>query len=123
MNPFQVIILIVLVGLLVTTILAASRGWLSRRLAVVVSLLWIGGGLVSIRPNTTTDVAKLLGIGQGKDLLLYCAVLVMLVGFFMVYLRIRRLRGQLTEVVRQVAILRAEGPLGGSDASDPSVPG
>ncbi|MEK7731822.1 MAG: DUF2304 family protein, partial [Planctomycetota bacterium] len=42
--------------------------------------------------------------GRGADLVLYCAVIVMLIGFFMVYARLRRLRRDLTLLSRHLAI-------------------
>ncbi len=110
MNAFQVVILVVLAGLAVATVVSACRNGLSLGLAIVLSAMWVVGAVLAIRPATATDVARLLGIGRGADLVLYCSVLLMLVGFFMVYIRIRRLRANLTELVREIAILRAEGP-------------
>lgn len=110
MNGFQLVILAVLAGLSVATVVSLLRRWLSLGLAVGLFILWIGGAVLAIRPATATDIARLLGIGRGADLVLYCSVLLMLVGFFMVYIRIRRLRAHLTQLVREIAIMRAEGP-------------
>ena len=119
MNGFQILILTVLAGLAIATIVSAWRNWLSIGLAILLFVMWTGGAVLAIRPATATDIARLLGIGRGADLVLYCSVLLMLVGFFMVYIRIRRLRANLTELVREIAILRAEGPVGdgGGDAA------
>ena len=56
----------------------------------------------------TTTVASLLGIRRGADLLLYCTALGSILGFFMMYLRLRRVRRDLTVLTRQIAIRLAD---------------
>ena len=69
------------------------------------------GTLAVAFPDLTPRVAKSVGIGRGADLVLYCAVLFMLAGFFFVYLRLVRLRRYVTELVRHIAILEARDNL------------
>lgn len=95
--------------LLALTLIAAVRGWATRRESFMWSIVWIVGGAAVSWPEMSKNIAKRLGIGRGADLLLYCAVVVMLVGFLMVYARLRRLRGELTLIVRHLAIKDAGG--------------
>lgn len=104
MNPFQIVLIIVVVLLLSGTLVAVFKGWATKREGVVGALVWIAAGVAIIWPQVTQVVAGTLGIGRGTDLLLYCAVVVMMVGFFMVYARIRRLRREVTLLVRHLAI-------------------
>jgi len=104
LNLFQVLSLSVVGLLLLLTLVAAWRGWVTRREAVTWSTLWIAAGGAILFPNITSAVAKRVGIGRGTDLLLYCAVVVMMVGFLMVYVRLRRLRREMTLLVRHLAI-------------------
>ena len=53
-------------------------------------------------------VARKLGIGRGADLLLYCSVGVMMVGFLMVYIRLGRLRREITLIVRHLALKESQ---------------
>jgi hypothetical protein len=55
-----------------------------------------------------SSVAHLLGIGRGADLVSYCGIVAMLVGFWMVYIRLLRLRREVTLTVRRLAILEAQ---------------
>ncbi len=61
-----------------------------------------------IRPGVTKIIANALGIGRGADLLLYCTVVAMMVGFLMIYARMRRLRREMTLLVRHLAIRDAK---------------
>lgn len=80
------------------------RRTLTRRVGLLWALLWIGTAIAIARPQLTADVARALGIGRGADLVLYFAILGMAFGFFVVYVRMRRLEGDLTRIVRELAI-------------------
>ena len=104
MNLFQILALIVLFLLLVFTVIALAKRWVTRREALIWSVVWIVAGFIVIRPDLTGVVARWVGIGRGADLLLYCSVVVMMIGFMMVYVRLRRLRRDLTLMVRELAL-------------------
>lgn len=113
LNVFQWAFLVgmaVVFGLLV---MAAARQKLRRREALLWSLLLFSAATAVVWPPVTSHVARLLGIGRGADLLLYLAVIGMFVGFWMVYMRLRQLRREMTLLVRHHAIeqaLRGELP-------------
>jgi hypothetical protein len=119
MNLFQILALVVVVGLLVLTLVAAVRGWFTRRETILLSALWLAAGVAIVWPGVTKAIANLLGIGRGADLLLYCSVVVMMVGFVMIYARLRRIRRELTLLVRHMAIRDAtiKSPLSTPDDS------
>ena len=104
MNLFQVIALLVLMVLIVITVASTIRGRATRREGFAWVLVWLAAGVAIAWPNVTTKVAHLLGIRRGADLVLYCAVVVMMVGFLMVFVRLRRLQRELTLIVRHLAI-------------------
>ena len=68
----------------------------------------MGAALAVVWPDATTRIARFVGLGRGVNLLLYCTVVVMMAGFFMVYIRLRRVRQELTLLVRHLAILQAQ---------------
>jgi hypothetical protein len=108
MTPFQIILVAVLSLVALATVALAMRGSIGR-LAGVGWLAVTGAGIVfAIRPNWTTDIAHLLGISRGTDLLLYLLVLAGLQGFLLIYLKLRRVRRELTLLVRELAIREAE---------------
>ena len=65
-----------------------------------------------INPNETTEIAKLVGIRRGADLLIYSAVLGFVVGFYVVSLRLRQMSREITLLTREVALLEAERQTG-----------
>ena len=104
MNPFQIVVVAFAACLFIGSIIATVRGWLTRREGLVWAVIWLAAGVTVAWPNVTAIVAKALGIGRGADLLLYCSVIVMLVGFLMIYARLRAVRRDVTLLVRRLAI-------------------
>lgn len=104
MNGFQ------LVGLLFVAMAAAlclrayARSRAGRKVTLVWLAIWAAAGIAIARPGTTAWVAEFLGIGRGADLVLYCSVLAMGAGFFLVYSRLRQIESSLTRIVRDAAI-------------------
>jgi len=108
MNVFQVLVLGVLAFLLLVDLVALARGWLSRKEAVTWGGLCLAAAIAVYRPEMTAQIAHFLGIGRGADLVFYCAVVIMMVGFWMVYVRLRALRREMTLLVRHLAIMEAQ---------------
>jgi hypothetical protein len=111
MNGYQIIALVVLAFLCVGSLIAWLRRWVSRREGLGMALVWLAAGVATAWPDVTSRVARALGIGRGADLVMYCAVVVMMIGFWMTYIRLRQLRREVTLLVRHLAIAQAEGPL------------
>lgn len=115
MTTFQLIGLFVLACLFFVSVRNMLPGRGRFGVSFAWSLIWVLGAVALVEPGTTVLVARWLGIGRGADLVFYVGVLVMTIGFFVVYLRIRQLERSLTQLVRRVAILGAEEP-------DPGAP-
>jgi hypothetical protein len=109
LTAFQVIALAGTALVLVGTVVALVRRRLGWREGLFWLLVLIAGTVAVIWPESTSWVAQGLGIGRGADLILYIAVIVMVVGFWMMYLRLRQLRREVTLMVRHIALTEAEG--------------
>jgi hypothetical protein len=85
----------------------------SRRAALLPWLgIWALAAAALAVPDATTRFARLLGIGRGADVVLYCAVLVGLFVAFRLSLAQRRIERQMTVLVREVALRDARAPKG-----------
>lgn len=124
LNAFQWVMLPVLALFLVGGIVAAARGGLNRRAGVMWGVVWLAAVVAVLRPGVTQWLANRLGITRGADLIFYCAVLVMLIGFWMVYLRLRRVREDITRLVRHLALQEADrdSSVGGDDKTRSTQP-
>lgn len=126
MNAFQIILVSVLGTAMLVVAALLARGSVGR----IVGALWIAvfaaGVVFAVEPNWTTAIAHRLGISRGTDLLLYLLVLVVLYGFLVIYLKLRRVRRELTLLVRELAIRQAERDAGDAaprDAKDAGASG
>ncbi len=108
MRLFQLIALPFIAAMLLVSIrslfkvparLAATLFWVALWLATLVAVLY---------PDTTTQIARALGIYRGADLLVYSAVLAFIVGFYVVSLRLRQMSREITVLTRELALLEAE---------------
>jgi hypothetical protein len=104
MTPFQIAALTVLSLLLLWEMvrLWRRRGfqwfWLLRTLG------WVGAGVAIARPDLVQDVAIVLGIGRGADVVLYLSTLTLLSALFYFYSRHLALQRQITMLVRHLAL-------------------
>ncbi len=104
MTVFQTVLLVIAGCVLAGSLIAMLKGWATRREGVVLSLIATAASVAIVWPAVTTSLARAMGIGRGTDLVLYCAVVVMFVGFVMTYARIRHLRREITLLVRAIAL-------------------
>ena len=107
MSLFQLLVIVLAGCLFVGCLAAMAKGWLSRREGLIWAAVWLAAGITVAWPRLTAVIARALGIGRGADLVLYCSVIVMIVGFLMVYSRLRAVRRDLTLLVRRMAIAEA----------------
>lgn len=114
MTAFQLIGMGVAAILLLLTIAAMGRHRITKGSAFAWSLLWVAAGVAIYDPSLTQVVASALGIDRGADLVFYCAILAMFVGFFLVFAKLRRIEENLTTIVREIAVSRGDG-----DSSEP----
>lgn len=78
--------------------------------AISALLLAVLGLFFALAPEASNEIAKLVGIGRGADLIVYCFILTTFVAIFNLHLRFRAYEGRITAVVRELAILTASHP-------------
>jgi hypothetical protein len=93
----------------------AAIGWLvflrRKRMPfhiVTVFALLGAGAIAVVFPDTTDEVARLVGVGRGADLVTYVAIIAVLFVLIHYYTKFVELQRNLTELTRQLAIFRAE---------------
>jgi hypothetical protein len=129
-NGFQILGITLCGGFALLVVLAALRKRLRPLPGAAWLTLWTAAGVAIARPELTVIVAQKLGIQRGADLIFYLAILGMFVGFFLIYVRLRRVDEALTTVVRRLAIAEARhrvetaesGSRSGETRSDDTAP-
>lgn len=107
MNAFQILGISLCSGFVLLIVLGVFRRRLRPLPGAAWTTLWVAAAAAIARPESTAIVARALGIQRGADLIFYLAILGMFVGFFLIYVRLRRLDEGLTAVVRRLAITEA----------------
>jgi hypothetical protein len=92
-----------------------ATGWLvflrRNRLPVHIILVFalLGAGAAAVVfPNLTQDAAELVGVGRGADLVTYISIVAIMFVLLHYYTKFVELQRKLTEMTREVAILRTE---------------
>jgi hypothetical protein len=75
---------------------------------VTVFGLLAAGAIAVLAPETTDEVAHLVGVGRGADLVTYISIVAVLFVLIHYYAKFVELQRNVTEVTRELAILRAE---------------
>jgi small membrane protein len=110
LTTFQWIAFVLLAVPFLATVTLTVRRTIGPRVGFAWGLLWIAAAVLIARPELTAIVARALGIGRGTDLVFYVAILAMGFGFFTTYVRLRRIEGNMTKLVRELALRSAEVP-------------
>lgn len=117
MTPFQWILVGAISALAAVAVLAIVKGKIGRVAGGAWLVVLLVGLLATIDPDRVTRVANAVGINRGADLVLYLLALAVFWGFLLVYIRLRRVRRELTLVVRRLAVMEAEE--GGEERAKP----
>ncbi len=75
---------------------------------MTVFVLLAGGALAVLFPDITSQIAQFVGVGRGADLVTYVALVAILFVLVHYYSRFVELQQQVTQLTREIAIMRAE---------------
>ena len=101
-------------SILLSTILCGILvyAWSEQRrvpLVAICTIIAAVGGLYFVWfPSQANQLAELVGIGRGADLILYMWVLISLLILFNLHLKLRSQMELITELARDLALLQAE---------------
>jgi hypothetical protein len=119
-TTFQVAGVALAASFALVSLVSTLRHWIGRRSGLSWVTLWVLAGVAIAFPDITVIVARALGIARGADLVFYCAILGMFIGFFAVYVRIRQIERNITLLVRRIALDGAPAPDEGEPAPPPT---
>ena len=106
----MIITILLMLTLLITltySLLLVHQGSI---IGLALSLLCLSAILLVILPERATEVANILGVGRGADLLLYFCFMSGSIIFLLIHVRIRKQNYMITKIVREIAIASASKP-------------
>jgi len=77
---------------------------------MTVFVLLAAGAVAVVMPERTDDLARLVGVGRGADLITYVSIVAILFVLVHYYTKFVELQQQVTQLTRELAIQRAEPP-------------
>lgn len=105
------------IAIITFAVLMLLRTWTQQRAQKVAkqwlalwAVIWIVIIAVALAPQTADVIASVVGVGRGADLFVYIAILFLLYAEYRSLVRTKKLQEQQTELVRRIAIDRAEVP-------------
>lgn len=79
-------------------------GELNGKEALVWAIFWTLSIVVVVNPNSTSILAKTLGVGRGVDAVMYLAVTSLFFLVFKIFVHLEKIERQITKLVRQDAL-------------------
>jgi small membrane protein len=84
-----------------------ARGDRPRWLLLLRTLVLLAAAVAILQPELTNRIAHVFGIGRGADLMVYLMAVGVIGAFFYFYQKTRQLEGEITSLVRHLALERA----------------
>lgn len=110
----QIVIQAVLIVSLLFIAVGLTRSTASARHQAVRRIMLVGFVVFAVTavlfPETLTRIARLVGVGRGADLLLYALVIAFLGALASTFKKTSQLEDRITQLSREVALLRVEEP-------------
>ena len=75
---------------------------------LTVFILLVAGALAVVFPESTNDIAHMVGVGRGADMITYIAIVAVMFVLVHYYTKFVELQQQVTQLTRELAILRTE---------------
>ena len=119
MLPIQYILCGALI-LLIFTYVVRLRSYKVDRIIII--FIIIVGIIFVLFPDLTMDIAHLLGVGRGADLVLYFCVIGFAFCIVLLYSRQRRFEELLVSILRKDAIQNAKEPVQKAASSSKNTP-
>lgn len=99
------------IPLVVLLLFCAVYGWRQRSLSPAVGYLTpltcaLGIALV-MKPDWSSEIAEMVGVGRGADLILYLWTAISILVLANIHFRMRALRAEITVLTREIALLDA----------------
>ena len=104
LTVIQILLVLFAVYALVRTAQRFRSGGLNLSNLLLWSVFWIGVGGIVLLPETTSILARLLGVGRGADVIVYLALVGIFYLQFKMFIKTEDLEREITKLVRASAL-------------------
>jgi hypothetical protein len=100
----QIILLIFIAFAIVSIIIRFKERTLSPLWATLWVIFWLAAAFVVIYPATTSELAKLVGVTRGADLIIYFSLMFLFFIIFRMQIKIEKIEREITKIVQDKAL-------------------
>ena len=99
------ILLAIIIGLIIIRLfLELKKNEISLLTFSIWLVFWLGALAISLFPNLSSILARLLGIGRGADLIIYFSLILIFYFIFSFEVRVRGIDQKIDQVVRALSL-------------------
>jgi len=106
------LIQILLIILIVLAIFNLIRRFRQRDLTLPLFIFWMFFWLITIfiiiYPESTSLLARILGVGRGVDVVIYFAIIIIFYFIFYFILKIKNIEDKIVKLVREISFLKKD---------------
>lgn len=100
----QIILLIFLVFALTRVIMQLRQKHITLTAFIFWGMVFVAAIIGVIKPQVTSEIARILGIGRGADVVIYFSIVIVFYLIFRLTIIIEELRYDITKVLREIAL-------------------
>lgn len=105
--PIQIILVLSAVVGALSVVLRFRSHEVTRASLVAWLTVWSAVAVVAIVPNSTAQIAKIVGVGRGVDVVIYASLVILFFLVFRCLVMIEKMRREITVLVREIALQRS----------------
>ena len=109
----MIIQVVLISGLALCLVYAFLQRRKSRLVSGMLAIVSLAGIYLVVDPDRASELAHLVGVGRGADLIVYCWVVISLMVSVNLQFKIMALRGDITELARALALQEANRGVAG----------
>lgn len=101
----QLIIDLFLLFFVINLIIKIRREQIGLAAFIFWFIFWLAGLLIINWPDSTSFLAKVLGVGRGADVIIYLSIILIFNFIFYYTLQLRKIEREITEIIRKISFI------------------
>lgn len=104
LTPIQIFLLVLVLFAVSRVYLRAKEKILSPKTALFWFAIWTAAAFGILLPTTTSNLAQIVGVGRGVDVIVYVSLALIFYLVFRLFVLVEDLRHEITSLIRQIAL-------------------
>ena len=103
-QPIQILFLLVICIVIGKLIVRFKKNDIKVLEFVLWLLFWLIAFIIILLPQTTSFLARVLGIGRGADLVIYISLIILFYIAFRISVRLEKIERNIAKIIRKIAL-------------------